>query len=195
MTDQDLVIELEPDDAQGHIHKWRVTGDDGWLDEQLERRTGGNRVTLKASDDDVEGHGTGTTVALRAFGEDDDDTEGHAISVHFPSRAEADEFRKRLLLTGVIVGSVALGAATGAGLASLGPEAGSAAVSGASTVDADRDIGLMDSGAAAAAAAAASTTTAVNDADRDIGLMEFGGAPADDSAGDLQSDKSGPAPR
>jgi len=193
MTNRNLVIELEPDDTQGHLDKWRVTSDDGWLDEQVERRPG-SRITLKASDDDVEGHAGGTSVALRAF-EGDDDTEGHAISVHFPSRAEADEFRKRLLLTGVIVGSVALGAATGAGLASMQPDAGSATVSGATTVDADRDIGLMDTGAAAAAAAAASTTTVVNDTDRDVGLMDFGSAPADNSAGDLQSDKSGPAPR
>jgi hypothetical protein len=122
MTDQNLVIELEPDDTQGHV-KWRVTDDDGWLQERLGRDPrAGSRITLRASDDDVEGHGIGTSVALRAF-EGDDDTEGHAIAVHFPSRQEADAFRRRLLMAGVLAGTIAVGTAAGIGVANLAGQA------------------------------------------------------------------------
>lgn len=117
MTDQDLVIELEPDDTEGHV-KIRVTDDDGWLRERLGREPGSTRVTIKASEDDVEGHAIGTAVTLRAF-EGDDDTEGHAIAVHFPSREEADAFRRRLLVTGVLAGTIAAGTIAGIGLANL----------------------------------------------------------------------------
>jgi hypothetical protein len=173
MTDQGLVIELEPDDTQGHV-KVRVTDDEGWLTDRLRRDPGATRVTLKASDDDVEGHAGGTAVALRAF-EDDDDTEGHAIAVHFPSRQEADAFRKRLMLTGVIVGAVALGAAAGVGLDSIQSESGVTTVGAAGTSGADRDAGLMDFGAAAAAPSGPATVT---DSDRDAGLMDMGAAAA-----------------
>ncbi|MDQ2675151.1 MAG: hypothetical protein M3Y40_10900 [Chloroflexota bacterium] len=118
MTDQNLVIELDTDDTQGHVARWRVTEDDGWLQERLGRDQGSARITLKASDDDVEGHGAGTSVALRAF-EGDDDTEGHAIAVHFPSREEADAFRRRLLMAGALAGTIALGTAAGLGVANL----------------------------------------------------------------------------
>ncbi len=190
MTDQDLVIELEADDTQGHVARWRVTEDDGWLKERLGRDQGSARINLKATDDDVEGHASGTTVVLRAF--DEDDTEGHAIAVHFPTRQEADAFRRRLLLTGVIAGSVALGAAAGAGLASL-PDAGTATVTSAAAADANRDVGLMDF---SAAAAAADTSATVTDPARDIGVMESGfGEAGDDSGAQYESDLKGPAPR
>jgi hypothetical protein len=210
MTDQDLVIELEPDDTHGHV-ALRVTDDDGWLKERLGRDQGA-RIALKTTDDDVEGHATGTAVVLRAF--DDEDTEGHAIAVHFPTLQEADAFRRRLLLTGVIVGSVALGAAAGAGVASIPADTGAAGITAAGAADANRDVGLMDfSGAAAGvdasttdagrdvglmdfsgAAAGVDASTTVTDADRDIGLMEaeFGGAEPETQH---ESDLKGPAPR
>ena len=115
MTDQDLLIELEPDDTQGHA-TLRVTDDDGWLKDRA-GESGSTRITLKAIGD-TEGHEASSTVTLRAFG-DDDDTEGHAISVHFPSREEADAFRRRLMLTGVLAGTIAVGAVAGIGVANL----------------------------------------------------------------------------
>ena len=138
MTDQELLIELEPDDTQGHA-LLRVTDDDGWLKDRLGRDPGAVRISLKASgdDDDVEGHGGGTAVTLRAF-EGDDDTEGHAISVHFPSRTEADAFRRRLMLTGVLAGTIAVGAAAGIGLSNL-------------TSDSPPDSTVVGAGAAAGA--------------------------------------------
>ena len=173
MTDQDLVIELEPDDTQGHA-ALRVTDDEGWLKERLGRDPGATRITLKASDDDVEGHAIGTAVTLRAFG--DDDTEGHAIAVHFPSRQEADAFRKRLMVTGVIVGAVALGAVAATGLDSIQAESGAGTLSATGVTDPARDAGLMDFGAGSAAEAAAAT--GVTDANRDVGLMDVGAGSA-----------------
>jgi hypothetical protein len=193
MTDQDLVIELEPDDTRGHA-ALRVTDDDGWLKERVGRDPAGTRITLKASDDDVEGHAiNGTAVTLRAF-EGDDDTEGHAIAVHFPSRQEADDFRKRLMATGVIVAAVALGAVAATGLDSIQPDAGPATLSATGVTDPARDVGLMDFGAGSATGAAAAT--GLTDASRDAGLMDFGDtAPAVDTGADLESDTHGPAPR
>lgn len=60
---------------------------------------------------DVEGHAFSATqrsVWLRV-NLDDDDTEGHAISVHFPTVDEAEQFRKRLMAVGLLTGAVVLG--------------------------------------------------------------------------------------
>lgn len=40
---------------------------------------------------------------------DEDDTEGHAISVHFPTTADADRFRRRLMTAGLLTGTIAIG--------------------------------------------------------------------------------------
>lgn len=191
MTDQDLVIELEPDDTQGHADL-RVTDDDGWLRERLGRDPGSSRITLKASDDDVEGHGSGTSVALRAF-VDDDDTEGHAITVHFPTRDEADAFRRRLMLTGVLAGTIAVGAVAGVGLSNLtssDPAApGAAGAAGAAaqgmswTQDERRDATTIGSGAGAASGMEWSQ------------VERPGTATGGDDAPILESDTRGPAPR
>jgi hypothetical protein len=132
MSDQELYIELEPDDTEGHVVSGRVaTGDIEWIRDRLDRGDAATPVILKAGDDgddDVEGHGT-ATLRLQAF-DDEDDTVGHALSIHFPSREEADAFRRRLLLTGVLTGTIVLGAASGIGLANLSNDA---AGSGAAT--------------------------------------------------------------
>ena len=188
MTDQDLVIELEPDDTQGHA-LYRVTDDDGWLKERLGRDPGATRITLKATDDDVEGHGAGATVSLRAF-EDEDDTEGHAIAVHFPSREEADAFRRRLLLTGALAGTIALGAAAGIGLANLpdqapadvAPAAGAAPGAGMDWFQSER----QDAAITSAGSGTGSDWTQVE---------RPGTAAAEDTAPDLGSEKHGPTPR
>lgn len=59
---------------------------------------------------DVEGHGQLRSVALTLLVEDDD-TEGHAISVNFPTAEAAARFRRNLLLTGALAGSIVLGSA------------------------------------------------------------------------------------
>jgi hypothetical protein len=105
------------------------------------------------------------------------------------------------MLTGVIVGAVAIGTASGAGLASMQAQPDSAvanAASAASVTDVDADIGLMDFGGAAAAASTASTSAATSDANADIGLMDFGGAGTAADADEPISGGpsiSGPTPR
>lgn len=59
---------------------------------------------------DVEGHAELQSLALTLH-LDEDDTEGHAISVHFPTAADASRFRRNLIATGVLTGSVILGTA------------------------------------------------------------------------------------
>ncbi len=68
-----------------------------------------NRVRISLDDrDDTSGHAIdATTVAVTlAF---DDDVEGHALSLHFPTAEKADEFRKRLIATGVVAGALVVG--------------------------------------------------------------------------------------
>ena len=121
MSDREFVIEME-DDTEGHgVRRAIVEPEERqWLEERLRQDNGKTsfRITLRDEDEeDTEGHDGGTTLLLNL--EDEDDTEGHAIAIHFPSRAEADAFRRRLLVTGVLVGTVALGAAGGVGLSAL----------------------------------------------------------------------------
>lgn len=114
MTDQQFVIEL------GDDQRAVVEGSDtAWLREKLGQQPGPMRIRVRYGDDDTEGHGLGAGVGVRVIADGDDDTEGHAISIHFPSRADADSFRKRMLITGVLAGTVALGAAGGIGLANM----------------------------------------------------------------------------
>ena len=129
MTDQEFVIELE-DEAEGHAGRGIVETDDAkWLEQKLSSDSGTKRLRVLPDDrDDTEGHAS--DILVQVILEDEDDTEGHAIAIHFPSRAEADAFRRRLLVTGVLVGTVALGAAGGVGLSALQSDAG---VTGANT--------------------------------------------------------------
>jgi hypothetical protein len=166
MSDQEFVIELEPDPD--------------WLEDKL-RRDGSTRVRIIADEDsDTEGHGT--AVLVRAIVSDGLDTEGHAISLHFPSAEEAGAFRRRLMLTGALAGTLALGAAGGYALSSIqsapaDADAGSATVT-RPALAADSDIGIMDASGAAAAAAAAAVTQPGTAADSDIGIMDASGAAA-----------------
>jgi hypothetical protein len=207
MTDQELLIDL--DDVEGHAGL-RITDDSGWLKERLGRGPEARRVTLKAADDDVEGHAAGTSVALRVFS-DDDDTEGHAISVHFPTRDDADAFRRRLLLTGVLAGTIAVGTVAGVGLANLPADdagTGSAAVSGAA---AGMDWTQMERPLAAGAVSEEAAGMDWTQMERPItgagisaaGTSEYDWtdmerpitAPAAEEAPDIESDAKGPAPR
>lgn len=121
MTEQQFVIDLgdqralvEPDDA-------------GWLQEKLRKEPGSTRLTVRYDEDEAEGHGP-LTNRIVVIAEGDDDTEGHAIAINFPTREEADAFRKRLMVTGVLAGTIALGALGGVGLANLSSDAGAGAV-------------------------------------------------------------------
>ena len=58
---------------------------------------------------DVEGHAASSdTVAVTL--EIEGDTEGHALSLRFPTPQAARDFEKRMLATGVLVGTIAVGA-------------------------------------------------------------------------------------
>jgi hypothetical protein len=107
MSEQEQFVDIQADDPT-------------WVRERLERPPSIPRilVTLRDSEDDTEGHIAGSIIRLRAY-EDEGDTEGHAIAVHFPTREEADAFRRRLVLTGALTGTLVLGAAGGFGLANL----------------------------------------------------------------------------
>jgi hypothetical protein len=126
MTDQKYVIELGPDGRA------IVDADETpWLEDKVRREPGPTRLRVRADDSDTEGHALQAT-EVRVLIDEGDDTEGHAISLHFPTVDEADAFRRRLLLTGVLVGTVALGAAGGIGLSALQDQ--DAGISGAGTV-------------------------------------------------------------
>ncbi len=62
------------------------------------------------TDADVEGHLSLQSVALTLH-LDEDDTEGHAISLHFPTAEDAARFRRNVILTGALAGSIVLGSA------------------------------------------------------------------------------------
>ncbi len=154
MPARQIVIELE-DDTEGHSQGIVESGDTDWLEDRLRQDSGKTkfRVVMGDEDDDTEGHAfAGSTVRVSL--EDEDDTEGHAIAIHFPSRKEADAFRKRLLVTGVLVGTVALGAAGGVGLSALQSDDGAAgagavqsSVTGSDWTQAERPDAAAGSGA------------------------------------------------
>ena len=200
MSDQEFLIELE-DDTEGHKVARRIVEpeDAEWLEDRLRRDSGKTnfRVVMSGDDEDTEGHGAGPTT-LRVSLEDEDDTEGHAIAIHFPSRADADAFRRRLLVTGVLVGTVALGAAGGVGLSALQSDDGSAGSAGATItqvgpldaheapafgINAAAQVGPLDAHEAPAFQSAASAV----DADRDIGIMDGSGAAAATQVGPLDA--------
>ncbi len=154
MNDQQLVIELG-DDQRGVVEGT----DTEWLREKLGQQPGPMRLRLRDADDDTEGHGRGAGLGVRVIADGDDDTEGHAISIHFPSRADADSFRKRLLVTGVLAGTVALGAAGGIGLANMSSDQGASAGAVQTTVTGS-DWSLAERRAARAAVTPGSAWTA-----------------------------------
>ena len=198
MSDKEFVIEME-EDTEGHGKGIVEPEDRDWLEDRL-RRDGGKtnfRISL-GDEDDTEGHGLRGGPVVRVTLADDDDTEGHAIAIHFPSRAEADAFRRRLLVTGVLVGTVALGAAGGVGLSALQSDAGSAGAPAAATQTGPMDVheapafginaaatqaGPMDVHEAPAFQPAAAPI----DADRDIGIMDASGAAAGTQTGPMDA--------
>ncbi|HUF06721.1 MAG TPA: hypothetical protein VMP86_04945 [Candidatus Binatia bacterium] len=190
MTDEQYVIELEPDDTEGQLYRAAVAPEDqDWLRDKLGREPG-SRIVLRASDDDdTEGHLLRSAVTVRVAS-DDDDTEGHAISVHFPTKEEADAFRKRLLLAGALAGTIALGAAGGAGLANLSSDsAGAGAGTGAA---AGMDWSQAERPGTAAAGAGPAAGMDWSQAERP-GTAAAGGGSADSD--DAEPSLGGPTPR
>jgi len=108
-------------DTEGHAVECQpaTPEDQEWLAERINRQPAG-RVTVRLDDEqDVSGHlafEDPTLVRVMVQDDDDLDTEGHAITIRLPSAGDADAFRRRLLLTGVLVGTIVLGGA-GAALA------------------------------------------------------------------------------
>jgi hypothetical protein len=110
MADQQFVIDIEGERA--------AIDADAWLEQVLRDGRESARLRLRYDESDTEGHAFAGT-RIRVIVEDADDAEGHAMSLRFPSIEEAATFRKRLLASGVLVGTVALGAIAGTGLANL----------------------------------------------------------------------------
>lgn len=194
---------LRPDDqrsdAEGHLRFFvDLKDEDGFLDALRKRRgePGSTHIEVVPADEaDTQGHATGfaTSVMVRPSG---DDTEGHAVSLHFPTSAEADAFRRRLLATGLIVGTVTIGALGATALPGFQVGGSGQGVAGQRAAGPDADVGIMDT--ANAAAAEAMAAQAAVDADSDIGLMDGSGRPAtaDEAPATYASpERPGPIPR
>lgn len=198
MSEQQYVIELGTDGRA------IVDADDApWLDEMIRRESGPARLRFRADDQDTEGHGaTGSRVTVLVG--DEDDTEGHAIALHFPTVSEADAFRRRLMLTGVLVGTVALGAASGVGLANLSNDAGTAGAAAQTGQYVAENMGGTIVGEAAASGQYVAENmggTIVAGAATQAGPMDAHEAPAFQSGSNAASDDGeieqigGPQPR
>ncbi len=166
-------------DAEGHVRFFVDLRDEDRFLEALRKRRGepgSTRVEIAAADEaDTQGHATSlaTAVIVRPAG---DDTEGHALSLHFPTTEEAAAFRRRLLATGLIVGTVTIAAVGATALPPLqvGTNADRASAGGRATKP-DADVGLMDSASDAAAKGMALQAAADDRANSDIGLMDASG--------------------
>jgi hypothetical protein len=115
-ADQPFTVILDDDDstvAEGRLRD--IDAGPTWAKSQ---------VVISIDDSsDTSGHAldaTAVAVSLRF----DDDVEGHALSLHFPTAEKADEFRKRLIATGVVAGALVVGV-TAAQLSSAIPASGS----------------------------------------------------------------------
>ena len=149
MSDEPIVIKIEGDDTQGHASAIQWTSDDeGWIRE-LSDSEKPVRIRIPA-EDDTEGHLASAAVTV-VVSTDDDDTEGHAISLHFPSVQEANDFRRKLLAAGLITATLAVGAAGGL---SLGTAASGSAANDAGAVSGQYSVDNMGGTQWAGAAAA-----------------------------------------
>jgi hypothetical protein len=134
MSDTSIAIKIAGEDAQHHAAAVRLTSDDeAWVKKLSDA---GKPVRIRIPEGaDTEGHELSTAVAV-VVDTDDDDTEGHALSLHFPSIHDANEFRRRMLAAGLITATIAVGAAGGVGLGT--------AISGSASSDATTISGQYD---------------------------------------------------
>ena len=109
MSGTSIAIKVAGDDTQAHAAA--ITSDDeAWVKELSE--SGKVRIRIPA-DSDTEGHESSSVLTVLVGADDDDDVEGHALSLHFPSAHEANEFRRNLMAAGLITATLAVGAAGG----------------------------------------------------------------------------------
>jgi hypothetical protein len=127
-----IVIKLEGGTA-GHasVTEW-APDDEAWI-KGLSDSEKSVRVRIPAGSD-TEGHVASATVDV-VVSTDDDDTEGHAISIHFPSVKEANDFRRRVTAAGLITATIAVGAAGGAALGMAAGDSASGALSSGTTAE------------------------------------------------------------
>lgn len=110
-ADQPFTIVLDDDEmsvAEGRLRK--IDAGPTWAK---------HRVTIALDEGDTSGHAldaSSVSISLHF----DDDVEGHALSLHFPTAQKADEFRKRLLATGIVAAALVVGV-TAAQLSSTAP--------------------------------------------------------------------------
>ena len=109
MSDTSIAIKIAGDDTQAHAAA--ITSDDEAWVKQLSDSGKTVRIRIPA-DADTEGHESSSVLTVLVGG-DDDDVEGHALSLHFPSVQEANDFRRNLLAAGLITATLAVGAAGG----------------------------------------------------------------------------------
>ena len=134
MSDTTIAIKVAGEDTQHQAAAIGWTSDDeAWVKKLSDA---GKPVRIRIPEGaDTEGHELSAAVNV-VVDTDDDDTEGHALSLHFPSVHDANEFRRRMLAAGLITATIAVGAAGGAGLAT--------ALSGSASSDATTISGQYD---------------------------------------------------
>ncbi|HEY7848067.1 MAG TPA: hypothetical protein VIC83_07740 [Candidatus Limnocylindria bacterium] len=126
MSDTAIAIKVAGEETPARAAAIK-SDDEAWV-RQLSESGKPVRIRIPA-DDDTEGHESSSLVTVLVDG-DDDDVEGHALSLHFPSVQEANEFRRNLIAAGLITATLAVGAAGGMaiGSAASGIGTGDAAV-------------------------------------------------------------------
>jgi hypothetical protein len=89
-----------------------------WLRNKLAHKAAVD-IRVREPEGDVVGHqaSADTIVVVVSMPDGDDDVAGHAMSLRFPNMAAAKDFERRMLATGLLVVTVAAGAA-GVGIAS-----------------------------------------------------------------------------
>jgi hypothetical protein len=114
MSGTSIAIRVAGDDTQAHAAA--ITADDeAWVKALSES---GKQVRIRIpAEDDTEGHESSSVLTVLVDA-DDDDVEGHALSLHFPSAHEANQFRRNLMAAGLITATLAVGAAGGVAIGS-----------------------------------------------------------------------------
>jgi len=112
MSDTSIAIKIAGADQQANA-AIRSSDDEAWVKQLSDS---GKTVRIRVPEDaDTEGHESSAAVIV-VVDADDDDVEGHALSLHFPSVQEANDFRRNLIAAGVLTATLAVGAAGGAAI-------------------------------------------------------------------------------
>ena len=112
MSDTSIAIKIAGEGTQHHASGWS-SDDEAWVKQLSDS---GKTIRIRIPEEaDTEGHESSAAVTVLVDA-DDDDVEGHALSLHFPSAHEANEFRKNLMLAGLLTATLAVGAGGGAAI-------------------------------------------------------------------------------